>query len=116
MNVNVARESIGILRFSTAQPDNPCDNRIPAGSVHVHNFTGPTPIFKNHTGRRAIADFVGNLKVTQRRAETSALIAQTEFGSRNWIHHNQLAFFEQSELLFARANDDAVFAIARSAG
>ena len=41
-------------------------------------FTGPTPIFKNHTGCRAIADFVGNLKVTQRRAETSALIAQTE--------------------------------------
>ncbi len=113
MNINVAAKCIRILSFSSAQPDDSRHDRVAPRRVHWNYFAGPASILENRSSRSAVANFVRDLQFTQRRTVTSRAIAQSEFGSRNRIRGDQVAFFEQRQLLIAHTDDDVVLSVAR---
>ena len=51
-----------VLRFEPAQPDDSGDYRISTGGVRRKDLTGKPAIVKYRTGRRMIANFLGNLQ------------------------------------------------------
>src|SRR5438270_13546238 len=112
MNINVAAKCVRILSFSSAQPDDSRHDRVAPGRVHWNYFAGPASIFENGSSRSADANFVRNLQFTQGRTVTSRAIAQSEFGSRNRIGGDEVAFLEQLQLLIAHTNDDVVLGVA----
>src|SRR5437016_1136553 len=95
MNINVAAKCIRISSFLSAQPDDSRHDRVAPGRVHWNYFASPAPIFENRSSRSAVANFVRDLQFTQRRTVTSGAIAQSEFGSRNRIGGDEVAFLEQ---------------------
>src|SRR5438477_9419730 len=113
MNINVAAKCIRILSFSSAQPDDSRHDRVAPGRVHWNYFAGPASIFENSSSRSAVSDFVRDLQFTQRRTVTSGAIAQSEFGSRNRIGGDEVAFLEERKLLIADADNNSVLGIAR---
>jgi len=113
MNINVAAKCIRILSFSSAQPDDSRHDRVAPRRVHWNYFAGPASIFENRSSRSTVANFVRDLQFTQRRTVTSRAIAQSEFGSRNRIGGDEVAFLEQRQLLIADTDDDVVLGVAR---
>jgi len=101
------------LSFLSAQPDDSRYDRVAPGRVHWNYFAGPASIFENRSSRSAVANFVRDLQLTQRRTVTSGAIAQSEFGSRNRIGGDEVAFLEQRQLLIADTDDDVVLGVAR---
>src|SRR5260370_17024069 len=113
MNIKVAAKCIRSLSFSSAKPDDSRHDRVAPRRVHWNYFAGPASIFENRSSRSAIANFVRDLQFTQRRTVTSGPIAQSEFGSRNRIGGDEVAFLEQRQLLIADTDDDVVLSVAR---
>src|SRR5205823_13249754 len=104
---------IRISSFLSAQPDDSRHDRVAPGRVHWNYFASPAPIFENRSSRSAVADFVRDLQLTQRRTVTSGAIAQSEFGSRNRIGGDEVAFLEKRKLLIADTDNVSVFGVAR---
>ncbi len=113
VNINVATKCICVLRFAPAQPDDPRYDRIATRRVHRNYFAGATTIFENGAGRSAVADFVRDFQLSDGCTKASRPIAQSEFGSRNRISGDEVAFLEQRQLLIADTDDDVVLSVAR---
>src|SRR5207245_8251513 len=113
VNINVATKCVRVLSFAAAQPDDPRHNWITPGRVHRNYFAGTASIFENSSSRGAVTDFVCDFQLSERRAEASRAVAQSEFGSRNRIGGDKIFFLEQRQLLVSHTDDDVMFSITR---
>lgn len=111
VNINVATKCVRVLSFASAQPDDPRHNWITPGRVHRNYFAGTASIFENRSSRGAVTDFVCDFQLSERRAEASRAVAQSEFGSRNRIGGDQFFFFEEREFLIGNADDNVMFGV-----
>src|SRR5215471_1763570 len=61
VNVNVPPKRVGILSFKSAQPKDPCHDRISTGRVGEDNFSSASPVFEYGAGRGIVTDLLSNL-------------------------------------------------------
>src|SRR6516225_317244 len=95
VDVDIPRAGVGVLRLESAQPENPCHDRVPARRIRRDNFTSAPPIFEYGSRWRSIANFFRDLQLAQWRVPAASPIAETKLGGRDRINGHQIAAVEE---------------------
>jgi hypothetical protein len=85
MDVNVAPKCVGILRFESAQPENPCHDRITTRRISLDNFAGAPTVLEYRARCRIPANFFRYLQLAEWRKPAASPIAETELGGGDGI-------------------------------
>ena len=109
MDVDISLKGVFVSFFQAFQPENTCDDWIPAWRVHRQNFSSGFASLKDCSRLYGIADLLLYPQKANRCGIGSRPVAQTEFRCGNGINAHGQSITKKNHFLIRRTHDNLLF-------